>query len=145
LKVIPAETVRFISATTMLLKPRKRNARFCKGLQTSIGGTNLKKSKNRRNCNRLRHESGQASEDTLLYIKGSFVFLIGLFGIIGSFGSVDLGLIEIGQALKQAFGSILLIAFIIYCEEVLCIGYHLLHQLFRPISRLSRSLSKVRR
>jgi NADH:ubiquinone oxidoreductase subunit K len=93
----------------------------------------------------LRHESGQASEDTLLYIKGSFVFLIGLFGIIGSFGSVDLGLIEIGQALKQAFGSILLIAFIIYCEEVLCIGYHLLHQLFRPISRLSRSLSKVRR
>lgn len=106
----------------------------------------MKKScENKRNPSRLRPKTGQAREDKIFYTKGLLIMLVWVFGIFGSFGSVDLGFSTAGQALKQVAFSLALIALIARPKEVCQIAYHLLLRLHRQAHSLPRNVRNVHR
>ena len=84
-------------------------------------------------------------QDKIFYTKGLLIMLVWVFGIFGSFGSVDLGFSTAGQALKQVAFSLALIALIARPKEVCQIAYHLLLRLHRQAHSLPRNVRNVHR
>jgi hypothetical protein len=78
------------------------------------------------------------------YIKGGTIFILFLVAL-GGFGSVDLGIGTIGQALEQTAVCAVLAYLVAHLEGVLCIVYYVLHGLYKAASRLPRNVRNVHR